>query len=64
MNEADKVCNIYDLAGNYSEWIAETTNGGYPAICRGRVHLWCSVRFQVRREHLDMVSLTDIIHFD
>ena len=25
-NEADKVCNIYDLEGNYSEYIAEENN--------------------------------------
>ena len=35
-NEADRVCNIYDLEGNYYEYIAEkNTNVGTPLTWRG-----------------------------
>lgn len=36
-NEADKVCNIYDIEGNYYEYVAEknTFNSNFPYNCRG-----------------------------
>ncbi len=36
-NEADKVCNIYDLEGNCYEYVAEKNdcNTGYPYVSRG-----------------------------
>lgn len=40
-NEADKVCNIYDLEGNYTEYIAEKTSnefGQNPYVCRGGIY--------------------------
>lgn len=35
-NEADKACNIYDLEGNYFEYVAEKWNStNYPFVLRG-----------------------------
>ena len=39
-NEADKVCNIYDLEGNYYEYVAEKNSYGesdYPYVGRGGI---------------------------
>ena len=34
-NLADRVCNIYDLEGNFSEWVTDSQVNGYPAVLRG-----------------------------
>ena len=41
-NDADKVCNIYDLEGNYNEWVAQrnTFATSQPAIFRGSSSTW------------------------
>lgn len=68
-NTVDEQCNIYDMAGNETEWSTETSNlNSTPCVDRGGMYYWDERSANVRGMNLntlvyDYISFRPVLYF-